>query len=73
MAGAPVYTELLIGLGLRELSMAPKDIPEVKRVVRLTSVNRCEQIARKVMRFDSDRQVLNYLRDQARRIIPEAF
>jgi phosphotransferase system enzyme I (PtsI) len=73
MAGAPVYTELLIGLGLRELSMAPKDIPEVKRVVRSTSVKRCEGIARKVMRFDSDRQVLNYLRDQARRIIPEAF
>lgn len=73
MAGAPIYTELLIGLGLRQLSMAPKDIPEIKKVIRSTSVKRCESIARRVMRFDADRQVLNYLRDQARKIIPEAL
>ena len=30
--GSPMYTPLLIGLGLRRLSMAPKDIPAVKRV-----------------------------------------
>jgi phosphotransferase system enzyme I (PtsI) len=71
MAGSPIYCELLIGLGLRQLSMAPKDLPEIKKIVRSTSVKRCEAIARKVMRFDADRQVLNYLRDQARKIIPE--
>ncbi|MFQ5805305.1 MAG: phosphoenolpyruvate--protein phosphotransferase [Phycisphaerae bacterium] len=71
MAGSPIYCELLIGLGLRQLSMAPKDVPEIKKIVRSTSVKRCEAIARKVMRFDADRQVLNYLRDQARKIIPE--
>jgi len=73
MAGSPIYCELLIGLGLRQLSMAPKDVAEIKKIVRSTSVKRCESIARKVMRFDADRQVLNYLRDQTRKIIPEAF
>jgi len=72
MAGSPLYCELLIGLGIRELSMAPKDIPEIKRIVRRTSLRRCESIARKVMRFDADRQVLNYLRDKAREIDPES-
>jgi len=72
MAGSPMYTELLIGLGLRELSMAPKDIPEIKRIVRRTSLKRCEAIARKVLRFDADRQVLNYLRDKLREIDPES-
>lgn len=72
MAGAPIYCELLIGLGMRQLSMAPKDIPEIKKIVRSTTIRRCEQIARKVLKFDADRQVLNYLRDETRKIMPEA-
>jgi len=71
MAGSPIYCQLLLGLGLRHLSMAPKDIPAIKRVVRATTVERCQMIARKVSRFDSDRQVLNCLRDEARAIEPE--
>ncbi len=72
MAGSPIYTELLLGLGLRELSMAPKEIPEIKRVIRRTSLKRCEGIARKVLRFDGDREVINYLRDKLREISPES-
>ena len=73
MAGTPLYTELLLGLGIRLLSMAPKDVPEIKRIVRSTSGKRCATIARKVMRMDADRQIFNYLRDQTRKIAPEAI
>jgi hypothetical protein len=34
-------------------------------------MERCETIARKVMQFDSDRQVLNFLRDEYRGLDPE--
>lgn len=71
MAGAPIYTSLLLGLGLRKFSMAPTDLAAIKRVVRATSIERCEQIARTVLRFDADRQVVNYLRDEFRRLDPE--
>jgi phosphotransferase system enzyme I (PtsI) len=71
MAGAPIYTQLLLGLGLQRLSMAPGDIPAIKRVVRATTMERCQTIARKVMQFDSDRQVLNFLRDEHRGLDPE--
>lgn len=70
MAGAPVYTQLLLGLGLRQLSMAPKDISAIKKIIRLTSIEKCEQIARKALRADADRQVINYLRDELRRVDP---
>ncbi|MBN2448398.1 MAG: phosphoenolpyruvate--protein phosphotransferase [Phycisphaerae bacterium] len=73
MAGAPIYTQLLLGLGLREFSMAPKDIPEIKKVVRSTTLRRCKTIANKVLRFDAERQVLNYLRDELRKIVPETL
>ena len=64
-------------LGIRDkmkkvLSLAtPKDIAAIKRVVRATTIERCQMIARKVSRFDSDRQVLNFLRDETRAIDPE--
>ncbi len=71
MAGSPIYCELLIGLGLRYLSMAPKEIPAIKRLVRAATLSHCQAMAREVMRFDSDRQVLNFLRDELRRHFPE--
>ncbi len=71
MAGSPIYCQLLLGLGLRRLSMAPNDIPAIKRVIRTTTLERCEMIARKVSRFDSDRQVLNFLRDEHRALMAE--
>lgn len=71
MAGTPLYTQLLLGMGLRRLSMAPKDIPAVKQIVRATDIPCCERIAREVSRFDTDRQVLNFLRDEIRRVQEE--
>ncbi len=70
MAGNTLYTQLLLGLGLQRFSMAPGDIPAVKRIVRSTTIERCRQIARKVIEFDADRQVLNYLREELRSIVP---
>src|ERR1044072_5565656 len=36
MAGDPLYTLLLLGLGLTNFSMNGPDIPEVKKVIRST-------------------------------------
>lgn len=68
MAGTPLYTPVLLGLGLRRLSMAPSDIAVVKQVIRAVTIERCEKVARTVLRFDSDRQVLNCLRDESRNL-----
>jgi len=72
-AGEIEYTMLLIGLGLRSLSVTPSLIPTVKRVIRSVDVTMCERVARKVGSFDSERQVSAFLRDQTRAIIPEVF
>jgi phosphoenolpyruvate-protein phosphotransferase (PTS system enzyme I) len=34
MGGEPLFTMLLLGLGVRQLSMPPHQLPEVKRVIR---------------------------------------
>jgi phosphotransferase system enzyme I (PtsI) len=72
IAGEVLYTMLLIGLGLRTLSLVPAQIPHVKRVIRSVDVPTCERLARKVGSFDSERQVLNGLREELERVLPEA-
>jgi phosphotransferase system enzyme I (PtsI) len=43
MAGDPRYTRLLLGLGLREFSMQPSALLEVKEIVRSSDVGRLEK------------------------------
>jgi phosphotransferase system enzyme I (PtsI) len=73
MAGEPLYTLLLLGLGLTTFSMNGPDIPEVKKIIRSTTMEHARQVARRVMSFDSERQVMHYMRDETRKIDPEAF
>ncbi len=73
MAGEPLYTLLLLGLGLTIFSMNSPDIGEVKKIIRLTTLEHARQVARRVMSFDSERQVLHFLREETRKIDPEAF
>ena len=62
MAGEPIYTLLLLGLGLRIFSCAPPAIPEIKKVIRSATMEQALQVARRVMSFDSDKETINYLR-----------
>lgn len=73
MAGEPLYTLLLLGLGLNIFSMNGPDIPEVKKIIRSITTEQARQVARKVLSFDSERQVVHYLREETRKILPEAF
>ena len=73
MAGDPLYTLLLLGLGLTTFSMNGPDVPEVKKVLRSTTARHAREVARRVMSFDSERQVIHYLQEELRRILPETF
>jgi phosphotransferase system enzyme I (PtsI) len=71
VAGDPEFTMLLLGLGLRSLSATPGSLPALKRVIRSVDIPTCERLARTACSFDSERQVTAYLRDQARKVIPD--
>src|SRR5579884_530380 len=49
IAGDPRYTALLLGLGLRELSMAPRSIPRVKQRIRNLDMVAATRQARAIM------------------------
>jgi phosphoenolpyruvate-protein phosphotransferase (PTS system enzyme I) len=73
MSGDPLYTMLLLGLGIRQLSVTPHSIPVIKRVIRSVTVEESVAVAQEAMRLETARDVNNYLRGQTRRILPEVF
>jgi phosphotransferase system enzyme I (PtsI) len=73
MGGEPMYTMLLLGLGVRQLSVTPHNIPEIKKIVRSITLEEAGQVAREALRLETARDVNNYLRDKARRVLPEVF
>jgi phosphotransferase system enzyme I (PtsI) len=73
MSGEPIYTLLLLGMGLRQLSVTPHNIPEVKKVIRSVTVGEAEQVAREAARLETARDVTSYLREQTRRLVPDVM
>jgi phosphotransferase system enzyme I (PtsI) len=71
MGGDPTYTMLLLGLGIRQLSVTPHNIPEIKKIVRSVTVEEATLVAREAMRLETARDVNHYLREQTRRVLPE--
>jgi phosphotransferase system enzyme I (PtsI) len=71
MSGDPIYTLLLLGLGLRQLSVTPQNIPEIKKVIRTATLTEAKDVAAAALKLDTARDVNNYLRDRTRRILPE--
>ena len=73
MASEPECVMLLLGMGVRTFSLAPPMLPEIKQVIRSVTIEDCNKVARKVLSMNSERHISNYLRDAARKILPEAF
>ncbi len=71
MSSEPRFIPLLVGLGLRHLSVTPIAIPEVKDLIRHLSSSQSEEIARHALTLDIARDVENYLRGEVDRIYPD--
>jgi phosphotransferase system enzyme I (PtsI) len=71
MSAETNYTMLLLGLGLRGLSVPPSAIPEVKKVCRSVSIPQCEAVAQRALNMESAREIDAYLREELRKVVPE--
>ena len=71
MGGNPVYTMLLIGMGLRSLSVTPSAIPEIKHICRTVSAEKCRDLAARVRDMDNAWEIKRLLRESLRRLFPD--
>jgi phosphotransferase system enzyme I (PtsI) len=71
MCGNPMYTMLLLGMGLRSLSVTPAAIPEIKQVCRRVSIATCERVAERALTMESARDVRAFLKEELAKALPE--
>lgn len=71
IASDPRFTALLLGLGIQELSVAPRYLPIIKNAVRKTSIVDAVQLAEKVLCMKTAQEVLEFIVNDYRKKFPE--
>lgn len=71
MSSNPGRALLLMGLGVRHLSVPPGALTRVKKAIRSVTTEQCEQIAVRAMNLEAARDVDMYLLDRLSKYVPE--
>ncbi|SKB92196.1 phosphoenolpyruvate--protein phosphotransferase [Daejeonella lutea] len=66
MASEPLAVQLLLGMGLRELSMNAGSISEVKEIILNTDIENAKELCGRVMEMTDSDSIVKYLKEQNR-------
>jgi len=73
MAGDPVLTPLLLGLGVTELSAAPGVVPQLKYLIRRLKLTEAEALASFALECESSTEILARCRKLVQGVAPALF
>ncbi len=71
MAGEPLYTLVLMGLGLDQLSMNPLSVPYIKKIIRSSTYKEAREIVAKCLTFKVATEVEEYVAEQMHQRFPD--
>ena len=71
MAGDPLMTLLLVGMGVRELSMSAVSVPLVKRLVRSATLRTAQEISARALRLSTPQDVEAELLESMEDLFPQ--
>ena len=71
MAGDPLATVLLVGMGIDELSVVPTVLPEIKKIIRTIKHKDAKRIADKILTLHTEEEIRDYLASVVRKQLPE--
>ncbi len=71
MSSNPAMALLLVGLGIRILSVAPSAIPILKKAIRSVTLGQCQAMAWRAMQLGTAREVDAFLQNQLAGLVPE--
>ena len=63
MASNPLFTALLLGLGIHQFSCAPSYIPAIKQTISQIDMKSAEEMASKVLKMSTSHEVHQFLTD----------
>jgi phosphotransferase system enzyme I (PtsI) len=73
MAGEPIMTALLIGLGVEELSSSPPLVPQIKYMVRRLKLTEAKTLAEFALNCESGAEILAKCQELAWQSAPSLF
>jgi len=73
MAGDPVLTPLLLGLGVDELSVAPPNVPQIKYLTRRAKMCEAKELANFALGCEDSQEILTRLQKYVRDAAPSLF
>ena len=71
MCSEPIYSVLLLGLGLRSFSLSPIAIPTVKRIIRQLTMRDAVEVARQCLEHESADESQRFLQAHVKSLLPE--
>ena len=71
MSSSSTYTMLLLGLGLRQMSVSAAAIPEIKRLCRSVTIGQCRAVAERALLLENARDVTSYLKEELKKVLPD--
>jgi phosphotransferase system enzyme I (PtsI) len=72
MAGDPLYTVLLVGMGLREFSVTPPLVPEMKKIIRSIRQDRARELVKELDGCVLPDNIVIRLRQELEHLLPGA-
>jgi phosphotransferase system enzyme I (PtsI) len=71
MAGDPLATILLLGLGLDEFSVVPNMLPEIKKIIRSVKYSEAQKITKYVLSLKTEHEIKDHLRSVMKKKFPD--
>ena len=68
MAGDPLFTLILLGLGLDEFSMPSIMIPEIKHIIRAVTLPQAQEIADGALSFSTAKEVGDFVHQKMKEL-----
>jgi phosphoenolpyruvate-protein phosphotransferase (PTS system enzyme I) len=73
MSSDILFTILLVGMGLKEFSVVPPAIPEIKRLIRAVTYEEAKKVAEKALQMSDAKAIAAMLHERTRQVLPDAL
>lgn len=70
MAGDPINIPILLGIGIRHLSMNPASIPVIKKMVRDIDIEKARKISEELIQFTTVQEIIRFIQEEYKDILP---
>ncbi|MCK4437159.1 phosphoenolpyruvate--protein phosphotransferase [bacterium] len=73
MAGEPIFTPILLGMGLDELSMSAVALPKIKKVIRAVTLKEARRLVKEILTLSTAKEIEKCVREKLTKAVPDVL